>query len=146
MKIASYKGTRSGIKGVFNVLVRFWRATQYSHSELVFSDGMSGSCSKTDGGLRLKKIEYDLAKWDVIEIEGNEQAAREFFEKGIRGGAKADTHYSLALLFSFVFCWVGKWASKRGHVCSTAIAKALGIHDWWRVAPEILPLVVRKKE
>lgn len=67
MKLALYKSTRPGLPGLYNRLVRWWTDSEYSHCELVFSDGMCGSSSWLDGGVRLKRIELDPDHWDVID-------------------------------------------------------------------------------
>ena len=66
MQVAFYKGTRSGLSGLFNRLVRWWTRGPYSHCEVVFTDEPSkdggvlcGSSSKLDGGVRLKFVVLD---------------------------------------------------------------------------------------
>lgn len=56
MKLASYKGTHSGYKGLGNILIRWRLKGIHSHSELVFTpeDNVShlmpdGSCEPIDG-------------------------------------------------------------------------------------------------
>jgi hypothetical protein len=39
MKLASYKGTRPGIQGIGNILIRWRLEDQISHSELIFEPG-----------------------------------------------------------------------------------------------------------
>ena len=68
MQVAFYKGTRSGIAGIYSRGVRFITKGKYSHCELIFSDGMSASASFMDGGVRFKRIEYDPAHWDIIDV------------------------------------------------------------------------------
>lgn len=41
--------------------------SKYSHCELIFSDGICGSASPRDGGVRLKNIEIDN-HWCVFEL------------------------------------------------------------------------------
>lgn len=61
-----------------------WRDAQYSHVEIVFSDGYFFSSSEQDGGTRFKKIDPKDGHWDFIEIEvtkEKERRMREFAEK-----------------------------------------------------------------
>lgn len=68
MQAAFYKATRPGWQGIYSRAVRVIDRGPYSHCELVFSDGMSGSASYIDGGVRLKRIDYDPAHWDFVEL------------------------------------------------------------------------------
>lgn len=131
MKIASYKGTRKGIQGIFNIGVRWWLAGSYSHTELVFSDGMCGSCSLIDHGVRLKHIDFSTDKWDFEEVEGDEEYARKWFED--HTGEK----YSILLLSSFVLKFLLRF-HKSGHVCSTAVGHALKRRNANRLDPCII--------
>ena len=134
MKIASYKATRSGAPGLFNILVRWWRASKYSHNELVFADGMCASSSWMDGGIRFKQIELNPQKWDIVELDSkfSEEKARQWFTNNL--GSK----YNLLLILSFVLPFLARQASKRGYVCSTAIAESLGFKESWRIDPALL--------
>ena len=83
MRAAFYRGTRPGLQGIYSRLVRWIDRGAYSHCELIFSDGMSGSASYIDGGVRLKRIDYDTDHWDVIDLPADSNAeryAREWFE------------------------------------------------------------------
>jgi hypothetical protein len=84
MKLALYKGRTR----LFNRAVCWWLRSNYSHAEIVFSDGMCGSASHTDGGVRLKLIDLTPDKWDVFEIKGDEVAARNWFN--VHAGQKYD--------------------------------------------------------
>lgn len=66
--VAFYKGTRPGIQGWYNRLVRCWTRSPYSHCEMIFSDGISSSSSFLDGGVRFKEIEYKPENWDIVEL------------------------------------------------------------------------------
>ncbi|MBD9483913.1 hypothetical protein IB229_13080 [Pseudomonas sp. PDM14] len=62
--LALYKG-----KGkLFNRLIRLWTRSKYSHCELVMPDGRWLSASAMDGGVRAKRIDLDLAHWDLIPL------------------------------------------------------------------------------
>lgn len=137
MKLALYKGTRPGLPGVYNRLVRWWTASPYSHCELVFSDGMCASSSWLDGGVRMKRIDFDPANWDVIDIKGDEGRAREWFANHDMDG------YDMLGLFGFV--WRRGIQDKGKWFCSEAIAEALGIKDSWRIDPCLLPIVLAER-
>lgn len=137
MRLASYKGTRPGLPGLFNALVRWWCDGPYSHNELIFSDGVCASSANLDGGLRFKVFEPDPAKWDVIDIEGDEAKAREWFANHDMDG------YDLLGLFGFV--WRRGVQDKDKWFCSEAIAEALGIEDSWRFDPCQLPIVLQQR-
>lgn len=77
MKIAFYKAEYGNLVDFGISLASF---SPYSHCELVFSDGMCGSASPRDGGVRLKLIEMN-SHWDVFEIntEIDEDVIRYWF-------------------------------------------------------------------
>lgn len=137
MNLAFYKGTRPGMAGVFNRLVRWWTDSPYSHVELVFSDGMCGSSSFEDGGVRLKHIEMSPEKWDIIEIEGAELAARNWFM----------IHYGQAYdaLGLFGFVWRRGTHSKGKWFCSEAVAAALNFINPEQLTPHMLMIAVNPR-
>lgn len=77
MKIAFYKSKKGKWldKAISAVTL-----SQYSHCELIFSDGICASASPRDGGVRFKYITMG-EKWDVYELPKsfNEIYAREWF-------------------------------------------------------------------
>ena len=128
MKAAFYKGTRPGWQGLYSRAARFIDRGPYSHCELIFSDGMSASASYIDGGVRLKRIDYDAEHWDIVDLAGfDEPAARAWFEE------RAGEGYDLWGNLRFIFGWVrdddGRW------FCSEALMAALGFHGPWRFGP-----------
>lgn len=125
---AFYKGTRPGLGGLYNRIVRWWDKGKYSHCELVFSDGVSASASFLDGGVRFKHIEFSEARWDAVALDGRmEEAAREWFEE--HAGAKYDLLGNLRFFFGFLPDNKNRW------FCSEAIAAALGKSEPWRYGP-----------
>lgn len=123
-----YHGTRPGVAGIYNRLVRWWDHSAYSHCELVFSDGMAGSSSFEDGGVRLKKIDFDTKNWDFIPLPAHLEAkARAWFE------AHRGQKYDLLGNVHFVFAIVQH--DKRRWFCSEAVAEALGYSESWRFKP-----------
>ena len=87
MKLASFKGTRPGIAGLFSIGCRWWLGGPYTHTELVFSDGWAGIPQRR-GRVVLHKITYPADEWDLIEIDGDESPARAWF--ALHAGAKFD--------------------------------------------------------
>lgn len=137
MKLALYKSTRPGLPGLYNRLVRWWTDSEYSHCELVFSDGMCGSSSWLDGGVRLKRIDLDPDHWDVIDCPGNEDAAYFWFLQ------HQGEPYDLRGMFRFV--WGGLRDSRGKTFCSEAVAAALQIKDAWRFLPCHLEMLVQQR-
>lgn len=141
MKLAVYKGTRPGFAGLFNILVRWWLAGKYSHCELVFSDGVCASSSFLDHGVRFKTIEFSPDKWDMFNIEGNEDLARKWFLAHV--GDKYDVWGLIGFIIRPIKGYKNKW------ICSEAILEALGYEDSWRFDPcvlAVLPTVIREQE
>ena len=139
-RIAFFKGTRPGLEGVYNRLGRLLDHGPYSHAELVFSDGMSGSASLMDGGVRIKYIGYSsVGNWDFVDIPARyELAARCWFIAN--HGKPYDIMGNINALFGFVSHSTDKW------FCSEAIAAALGLTDPWRYKPNGLAAVLKELE
>jgi hypothetical protein len=131
MKACFYKGTRPGLAGVYNWLVRKWTRSDYSHVELVMSTGRAWSASFEDGGIRSKLIDFDPTKWDVVDLpEQLEPAAVAWFTA--RRGAKYDLLGNLQFVLAVIPHSRKRW------FCSEAVAAALGIPDPWRYDPGTL--------
>lgn len=128
MRAAFYRATRPGVQSIYSRLVRLIDRGPYSHCELVFSDGLSASASWMDGGVRFKRIDYDPAHWDVIDLPpALEPYARDWFE--FNEGAP----YDLLGNLRFVLPWLPD--SSRGWFCSEAMAAALKLKEPWRYGP-----------
>lgn len=127
LQAAFYKGTKTGLPGIYNRLVRWIDRGPYSHCELIFSDGLSASASWMDGGVRFKHIEFDPERWDFIDLPYAENMARLWFAEHDGQG------YDLMGNIRFVFGLVPE--SKKKWFCSEAIAAALGMADPWRYGP-----------
>lgn len=131
MRAAFYKSTRPGVAGLYNKIVRWWSSSIYSHCELAFSDGMSASASFMDGGVRFKKIDYDPAKWDFVDLPDEmEYGAREWFR--MHEGYPYDVLGNIGFVFRPIRGMDGAL------FCSEAIAAALGYPDPWRYDPGTL--------
>lgn len=126
-----YLGTRPGLPGMYNRLVRNWEKGNFSHCELLFSDGVSASASFMDHGVRFKQIDYDDKKWITIDLPDHlEPAARAWFSQ--HEGDNYDLMGNLHLVIGFLPESRGK------RFCSEAMAEALGVQEAWRFGPNAL--------
>jgi hypothetical protein len=134
---AFYKSTRPGWAGMYNRLVRWWERGQYSHCELIFSDGMAASSSFMDGGVRFKRIEFNPEHWDFIELPAwiDESAARAWFV--LHEGEPYDLRGNLSFAIDFIPNDPGK------SFCSKALGAAIGMWESWRFGPNALAAVLR---
>ncbi len=136
MRAAFYKGTRTGVAGVYSRLVRLGEKGPHSHCELIFSDGVAASASYMDGGVRFKKIDFDPAHWDFVELPGHlEPAARQWFTE--HEGQAYDLLGNARVLFILLPL------SRDKTFCASALAAALGISGGWRFGPNALHSVLR---
>ena len=145
---ALYKSTRPGLPGLFNRAVRMIEHGPYSHAEIVFSDGVCGSCSFMDGGMRLKAIELDPAKWDFIHLPPDrEEACRQYFmQRACRaqGGVAApedQVMYDVRGNLRFLLPW--ERASRSRRFCNWAGWESLGLPEGWRFGPNGYALLLR---
>jgi len=73
---ANYKG-----KGhLFDKLIRIWKRSQYSHTELII-DGTWYSSSPRDGGARTKVFKPNPEHWDFVEVDINKAYALYVFSQ-----------------------------------------------------------------
>ncbi|HEY0845811.1 MAG TPA: hypothetical protein VGE12_10610 [Noviherbaspirillum sp.] len=135
MRAAFYKSTRPGIAGLYNRLVRWWSGSQYSHVELVFSDGYSASASWMDGGVRFKRIDYMAAHWDFVDLPAD-------LEAGARAWFRKHDHKPYDILGNVGFVWRPIRGKEGAFFCSEACAAALGIPEPWRFDPGTLSLIL----
>lgn len=123
---------------LFNRLIRLWTRSPYSHCELVMPDGRWLSASGRDGGVRAKRIELDLAHWDLIPLPWADAQLieRVFAEHEGKG-----------------YDWLGLLGSQlvpltidnpRRMFCSEFCAAALGFPLAQRYSPALLGEVVRR--
>jgi hypothetical protein len=131
MLVAFYKG-RSRL---FNRLVSWWTRSEYSHCEVVLGHAVGGltlcgSASFMDGGVRVKAIHLDPVKWDVLDVQGDLNAARQWFADN--NGRRYDARG----IFGFV--WSASRDSRGRLFCSEACAAALGLKGGERFSPGLL--------
>lgn len=78
MRVAFQKADPSFYAG----LIRWWTKSEYSHCELLFSDGLLFSSHVADQGTRYVRNQYlNYLYWDVLEIpitDEQEKTMREF--------------------------------------------------------------------
>ncbi len=128
MQVAFYKGR----KRLFNRLTSWWLRGAYSHCELLLGTDPLGrticaSSSFMDGGVRVKHMVLDPAHWDVINVEGSADQARDWLQEHHGQG------YDLLGLVGFIARVLGH--DKARWVCSEAVAAMLGLPDAWRFDP-----------
>ena len=128
MRAAFYKGR----KRLFNRLTAWWLRGPYSHCELIMGADAQGrsicaSSSFMDGGVRVKHMHLDPEHWDVIEVAGSADAARDWLVEHCGQG------YDVLGLVGFIARVLGQ--SKRRWFCSEAVAAMLDIPDAWRFDP-----------
>lgn len=127
MQLALYKGPPSDpIHWLTHVATCAATLSRYSHCELVI-EGICYSASARDGGVRAKRIDLNSGRWDVIEINGDDAFALEWFRSHI--GAEYDWTGALRFLFPILRHRRGLW------FCSEACAAALGLPSPWRWTP-----------
>jgi len=100
MQIAFYKAIEGNLLDMIIGLCSF---SKYSHVEFVFSDGICGSSSKRDNGVRLKKIDLKSGHWDVfdLKIDISEESLRNWFEQN--SGSKYDVFGGICSIFRINF-------------------------------------------
>lgn len=131
MQVAFYLGTRPGLAGLFNRLVRLKEGGPASHMEVVLEAhngiGWCGSASFEDGGVRCKEIRLAPARWQVIDIGSAlapPAAVRDWFAR--HDGAPYDV---LGLGGHLLFNFDGH---PRAWTCVEACLAALGVAEPWR--------------
>ena len=136
MKLASFKGIRPGVAGLFSIACKWWLNGPYTHTELIFSDGVSGTSRESEGGVVLRTIDYPPEDWDLIEIDGDEEYARKWYENHV--GSKFDR---LGLLG---FVWRRKDGQQTRWFCSESVAEALQFPEAFRLDPCTLPNIFKR--
>lgn len=136
LQAAFYKGRMSGIRGLTNDITRLWLLGKYSHCEWIFSDGLWGSSSLIDGGVRLKAIQLNPDKWDVWPVTLKEEPIRNWFDEH----SERKTPYDILGLGGFVARPLGHY--RRGRFCSEAMAESAGFKEPWRLDPCALAAIL----
>jgi hypothetical protein len=137
---AFFKGTSPGLGALIDWAIHTATEGQYSHCELVFSDGRSAS-SVPGAGVRFTaagSINFsDATQWDLIDLSGlDEASALEVFNKNL-GNAydyRGDAHFALDLVHH----------DAHDDFCSEICGYALGLEQSWRFDPNALSVVVKR--
>lgn len=133
-----YKGTRPGIPGIYNRIVRAWDKGPFSHMEVVFSDGMAASSSFEDRGVRFKEIKFSNDRWEFVQLPTSlESMARQYFVDRA-GKVKYDLLGNLHFIVGFIS------ESKNKEFCSESGAASIGLQEPWRYTPNSLHRVVQR--
>lgn len=140
LTLALYKGTRTGLQGIYSRLTRLLDRGPYSHCELIFADGMSASASFLDGGVRFKRIEYlTQGNWDFLTLPDArgvlEPMARDWFTA--HEGARYDLWGNLRFATGFARDASDRW------FCSEAVMAALGFAEAYRYGPSGMATVLK---
>lgn len=143
LHLASYKGTRPGWHGLVNRAIRFFTKSQYSHSEICLGNPFEGpvdclSSVGTEGGVRIKRMQLDPAKWDVIALPGVSEGAFWNFLAD-----NAGRKYDLVGCVRSVLPFVSR-EHKTKWFCSEVCATVIGHKEAWRMHPGVLHMVESK--
>lgn len=175
MQLASYKGTRPGLQGLFNRVIRWRFGGPYSHNEIVFEPGDSVDEFMPDGSCA---ADADGALWCASSVAMERLPAWSRYRAGKLGGvrfkriildpAKWDllpasrmqavdaALYAVACeghpyswrLIAKLASWLVSFKVTTQKTCSQFCAGALGVpeSDAWRFDPCVLPAAVRALE
>lgn len=99
MKFAFYKGGQA----IISRIIRRRTNGEYSHVELVFSDGTSFSSHEAEGGVRFKRIDYEkeAKDWTLIELPFIAPSGEEEIRKWCE--LKAGKRYDWRAIARFAF-------------------------------------------
>ena len=141
--LASYKGTRPGWHGLVNRAIRFFTKSIYSHSEICLGDPFAGpvdclSSVGTEGGVRIKRMQLNPDKWDVIALPGVSEGAFWSFLAD-----NAGRKYDLVGCVRSVLPFVSREHETRWF-CSEVCATVIGHKEAWRMHPGVLHVVESK--
>lgn len=144
LHLASYKSTRPGWHGLINRAIRFFTKSIYSHSEICKGDPFAGpvyclSSVGSEGGVRLKLMQLNPAKWDVIALPPHVTDTKfwDFTEENI--GKKYDLIGCMRTVLPFV-----SREHKTRWFCSEVCAEIIGHTEPWRMHPGVLHAVESK--
>lgn len=132
--LASYKGTHAGLSGIVNVGIRTLDHSIYSHTEICLGNPFDTaaecySSSGVDHGVRMKTMQLNPEKWDVLYLPfADAQAVQQHFAATDNAG--------------YDYLGVGRFALPfmlREHptrwFCDEWCLSALGVREPWRFSP-----------
>jgi len=132
--LASYTGTHSGLAGIVNIGIRTLDRSIYSHTELCIGNPLVSaakcySSSGVDHGVRMKVMQLNPEKWDVLHLPF----------------VNADTvtkHFAETDGAGYDYLGVGRFAlpfllreHKTRWFCDEWCLAALGVKEPWRFSP-----------
>lgn len=128
MKVALYKGKDR----LFDRMVQWWTRSDYSHCEAIVEEKADGSMvcwssSCLDGGVRIKEMKLNPAKWDIVEVSADLGRVRLWFT--LHQGKSYDFWGLAGCVLRCLSPSRDKW------FCSSAVAAAIGYDEPWRVTP-----------
>ena len=132
LAVAFYKGNRPGIEGLVGRLIRRVDQGPYSHCELLFSDGQSASASLSDGGVRVKRIDYSVVgNWDFLPLNDptGQVEATALKWAYMHDNDEYDTLGSLRFLSGVLK------SNPEKYFCSEAVMEMLGFPEPFRFGP-----------
>lgn len=126
---AFYDGTRPGLPGVINRVGRFFSGGPASHTEIVFSDGMSGS-SEPRLGIRLKHISYTSGNWFFVPLPESysERRSRDWYET-----LQGEMGYDYLGTMRFGLTLLGQSPTRA--FCTESNLLSVGFTEAWRFCP-----------
>lgn len=115
-------------KGTFlDRAIRFRTNSKYSHVELEL-DGLSYSASPLDGGVRIKRINFDESRWDCLECLVDEVHVKDLYNN-----TKDNGYDFIGVVFAQGLN-IG-WESKDKYFCSEWVAEALELSEPYTFSP-----------
>lgn len=142
--LASYKGTRRGLSGIGNRFIRWATKSIYSHTEICLGDPFAGPVmclsSESAMGVRVKRMQLDPAKWDVVRMPDVSESDFWFFATEHKGEP-----YDWVGAARSVLPFVGR-EHPRAWFCSEVVAHIRGLKEPWRMYPGVLHAVIASRE
>ena len=105
MKIYAYKAFGHDKTRLLDNLIGISSLSKYSHTELVFSDGLCFSSSGRDDGVRFRELDPHPDRWDIFDLvitEAEENQMRSMAELYVKKKIKYD--YIGAVTCGFNLC------------------------------------------
>lgn len=138
--LASYKSTHPGWSGWVNRGIRAVTRSIYSHSEICIGHPFDGpvpcvSASGVDGGVRLKTMQLNPDKWDVLHLPHCTAEDALAFARLYSGAG-----YDYVGAARFALPWL-LGQSKTRWFCSEVAALIMGLQEPWRFSPADLHAV-----
>ena len=122
MKLYAYKAFGHSKTQLLDYAIGITSFSRYSHTELVFSDGVCFSASGRDDGARFRDLTPHPDRWDIFDLEiteEEEQHMRFMAELYVKKKIKYD--YFGAVTCGFHLCLLNK-----KFFCSEIVAELLG--------------------